>query len=144
MWKVIVSRAYREESYRQGRSCNLLLGEWTEKASGAREESTSRTHELLPEADSGYLCTQPLRRYGTTTGTALFAKVRFKGLITLSLSVEAVQAGSAMWSQRACLARRPKGICAPSEVEFIARDRMNMIARYLERRAKRQHHEPLM
>jgi hypothetical protein len=30
------------------------------KASGARGESISHAYELLPEADWGYLCTQPL------------------------------------------------------------------------------------
>ena len=91
----------------------------------------------IDKADHVICClVSELKRYGTTTGTAPFAKVHFKVLITLSRSVEAVQAGSGMWSQHACLARRPRGICAPSEVEFIARDRMDMIARYLERRAK--------
>jgi len=51
-----------------------------------------------------------------------------------------VSRGGASWVGNvvpACLScQAAKGNLLPKEVEFIARDRMDMIARYLERRAK--------
>ena len=41
------------------------------------------------------------------------------------------------------VAKQLRGICAPLEVEFISKGRMNMIARCLERRMKTAH-EPNM
>lgn len=110
--RAIVSHAHREESYRQGRPCNLLLGEWAET----------------------------LRHYNWHCA---FCKGPFQS-IDHFIPVSRGGASCVGNVVPACLSCQvAKGNLLPEEVEFIARDRMDMIARYLERRAKQQHYEPL-
>ena len=96
---------HKEESYRQNRPCNLLLGEWAET----------------------------LRHYNWRCA---FCQGPFESLDHFVR----VSRGGASWVGNvvpACLrCQTAKGNLLPEEVEFIPKDRMDKIARYLERRAK--------
>lgn len=96
---------HKEESYRKGRPCNLLLSEWAET----------------------------LRHY---SWRCAFCKGPFESLDHFV----PVSRGGASWVGNvvpSCLrCQAVKGNLLPAEVEAIPRDRMDMIAHYLARRAR--------